>query len=161
MLALIPSIVLAEETVRAIFGIAPSQQSICVAPGYNATVLWMFSSTSPIEEVITAQSNLGWVKIDSPIVIKPEGQTTIVTVVAPPIETKEGKFEGQLVMCSNMTPIQGQLGVQTCLIPAIDISVNRTCAPGPATKATGQPLLLIAAVGLVLVLSVGLILRRR
>jgi hypothetical protein len=158
-----PAIVLAEdETVYAIFGIAPAQQSICVAPGYNRTVSWSFSSTSPLEEVMNVQSDLDWVKVDPSFVAQPAGQTMLITVVAPPKNIQEGRFKGQVLICSNRTtPVQEQLGVQTCLIPMLDISVNRTCAPEPTIKATEQPLWLIAAVGFVLVLSAGLIIRRR
>jgi hypothetical protein len=163
VLVLMPAIVLAEEeTVYAIFGIAPAQQSICVAPGYNRTVSWSFSSTSPLEEVMNVQSDLDWVEVDSSFVAQPAGQTMLITVVAPPKNIQEGRFKGQVLICSNRTtPVQDQLGVQTCLIPMLDISVNRTCAPEPVQEATRWSLLPIIAAVSVLVLSAGIILWRR
>jgi len=160
-LLLIPAAGMAADTQLAVFGIAPASTSVCVAPGENVTVNFMFSSTSPFEENFTSGAiNTGWVKTPELFVAQPKGQTPFDIVIATPADLAEGNYSTRILICSSKIP-QGDISVETCLAPSLSIEVSKACVPA---EQKGIPLWLIGggiAAACAIILAVWALYRRK
>jgi hypothetical protein len=160
-LLLIPAAGMAADTQLAVFGIAPASTSVCVAPGENSTVHFMFSSTSPFEENFTSGAiNNSWVGTPKLFVAQPKGQTPYAIVIATPEGVAEGNYSTRILICSSKIP-QGDISVETCLAPSLSIEVSKACVPA---EQTGIPLWLIGggiAAACAIILAVWALYRRK
>jgi hypothetical protein len=160
-LLLIPAVGIAADTQLAVFGIAPASTSVCVAPGENVTVNFMFSSTSPFEENFTSGAiNNSWVATPPLFVAQPKGQTPFTIIAAPPEDLVEGNYSTRILICSSKIP-QGDISVETCLAPSLSIEVSKACT---TAEQKGLPMWLIGggiAAACAVILAVWALYRRK
>jgi hypothetical protein len=160
-LLLIPAAGMAADTQLVVFGIAPASTSVCVAPGENVTVNFMFSSTSPFEENFTSGAiNNSWVKTPELFVAQPKGQTPFTIIAAPPEDLVEGNYSTRILICSSKIP-QGEISVETCLAPSLSIEISEACT---TAEQKGLPMWLIGggiAAACAIILAVWSLCRRK